>query len=242
LATIIAMACNWLASAELPGTFWFFAVKRAAEVCNYFPLKLECGTWTTPLQLAHNVKPDLRNLFCLFSVAAVHRGKYQPEVFIYRLDESTSIFTPKFMLESSVLMHTHSPPSMVTVIGIPTYDKLDVYTVSFCDGSISEYTEDLLSAVPPVSPSSVSSLLPKWIKGGVRATLFLQTMHQPKHGTLQVSSDHSWVFSPGKNSTNESIPLPNFEANCQQLLDTAQLFQGHTKFRNFYTARSLVSL
>jgi hypothetical protein len=101
---------------------------------------------------------------------------------------------------------------------------------------------NLLSAVPPVSPSSVSSLLPKWIKGGVRATLFLQTMHQPKHGTLQVSSDHNWVFSPGKNSTNESIPLPNFEANCQQLLDTVQLFQGHTKFRNVYTARSQVSL
>ncbi len=143
LQTIIAMARNWLASAELPGTFWLFAVKRAAEVCNYFPLKLECSTWTTPLQLAHNVKPDLRNLFCLFSVAAVHRGKYQPEVFIYRLDESTSIFTPKFMLESSVLMHTHSPPSMATVIGIPTYDKLDVYTVSFCDGSISEYTKSI---------------------------------------------------------------------------------------------------
>jgi hypothetical protein len=74
--TIIAMARNWLASAELPGTFWFFAVKRAAEVCNYFPLKLECGTWMTPLQLAHNVKPDLRNLFRLFSVAAVRRQRH----------------------------------------------------------------------------------------------------------------------------------------------------------------------
>ena len=70
--TIIAMARNWLPSAELPGTFWFFAVKRAAKICNYFPIKLDCGTWTTPLKLAHNVKPDLRVLFKLFSVAAVH--------------------------------------------------------------------------------------------------------------------------------------------------------------------------
>jgi hypothetical protein len=53
------MACNWLASAELPAKFCFFAVKCASEICNYFPLCLEDGTWTTPLQSAHNVKPDL---------------------------------------------------------------------------------------------------------------------------------------------------------------------------------------
>jgi hypothetical protein len=69
--TMVAMARNWLASAELPASFWFYAVKRAAKVCNYFPLKLEDGTWTTPLQLAHNTKPDLCVLFRLFSLAAV---------------------------------------------------------------------------------------------------------------------------------------------------------------------------
>jgi len=69
--TLVAMARNWLASAELPGSFWFFAVKRAAEVCNYFPIQLPCGSWSTPLELAHHVKPDLRSLFRLFSVAAV---------------------------------------------------------------------------------------------------------------------------------------------------------------------------
>jgi hypothetical protein len=71
--TIIAMARNWLASAELPGTFWFFAVKRAAEVCNYFPTRTDHGSWTTPFEQAHGVKPDLRVLFRLFSVAAVRR-------------------------------------------------------------------------------------------------------------------------------------------------------------------------
>jgi len=34
---LVAMAWNWLASAELPGNFWFYAVKHAVEVCNYFP-------------------------------------------------------------------------------------------------------------------------------------------------------------------------------------------------------------
>jgi hypothetical protein len=181
--TLVAMARNWLASAELPASFWFYAVRRASEVCNYFPTKLPCGTWSTPLELAHNIKPDLRLLFKPFSVAAVRRErqedkhlkkfepqstsmillgrcpnssglqfynprngtfvssidykiqpnvtcgahfgyKYQPGLFIYRLDESTSIFAPKFALESTVLVHTHSPPSRATVIGIPTYDYL----------------------------------------------------------------------------------------------------------------------
>jgi len=211
--TLVAMARSWLASAELPGSFWFFAVKRAAEICNYFPTKLDDGSWSTPLELAHNVKPDLRVLFKMFGVAAVRwerngdhslrkfesqsipmiavgkcqnsnaiqfynpsNGtfvssvdykfqnnvtsgaffglKYQSGVFIYCLDESTNIFAPKFLLDSPVYVHTHSPPSVAKVIGIPTYNTPNVYTVSFKDGSIAEYTDDLLSAVSsPISSS-----------------------------------------------------------------------------------------
>jgi hypothetical protein len=216
---MIAMARNCLASAELPAKFWFYAVKRAAEVCNYFPMKLECGAWITPLELAHKVKPDLWVLFKLFSVAAVrheccrdlqlrkfesqstpmiavgrcpnsnaiqfynpangtlvssidykfqlnvtsgaHFGfKYQPGVFIYRLDESTSVIAPKFEMDTSVYVHTHSPPSTARIIGIPTYDTPSIYTVAFKDGSISEYTADLLSAALIPASISVGSLLP----------------------------------------------------------------------------------
>ena len=46
--------------------------------------------------------------------------KYQPGTFIYRLDKSTTIFAPKFLLDSSVYVHTHSPPSVAKVIGIST--------------------------------------------------------------------------------------------------------------------------
>jgi len=48
--------------------------------------------------------------------------KYQPGTFIYRLDESTTIFTPKFLLDSKVLVHTHSPPHTATIVGLPSYD------------------------------------------------------------------------------------------------------------------------
>jgi hypothetical protein len=73
--TMLAMARNWLVSAQLPGTFWFYAIRHAAEVCNYFPYKLEDGAFTTPFQLVHKAKPDLRVLFPTFGLAAVHHER-----------------------------------------------------------------------------------------------------------------------------------------------------------------------
>jgi hypothetical protein len=85
--TMVSMARNWLASAELPSTFWFYAVRPAAEVCNYFPYKLEDGSYTTPFELAHKTKSDLRVLFRVFSLAPVRCerigddtiGKFDPQ-------------------------------------------------------------------------------------------------------------------------------------------------------------------
>jgi hypothetical protein len=246
---MVSMARNWLASAELPSSFWFYAVHRASEVCNYFPYQLEDGTYTTPFELAHNEKPDLRVLFKLFSLAAVRREHigddkltkfesqslpmiavgccpnsnglqfynpinntfvpsidykfqpnvtsgarfgytYQPVTFIYRLDESTSIFAPKFALDSTVLVHTHSPPHEVKVIGIPSYDQPDVYTVVVQDGLISEYSDinNIVEACPTSSNTSPCSILPNWIQDGANATLFLFDMTKPRHGKLKTRS------------------------------------------------------
>jgi len=197
---MVSMARNWLASAELPSTFWFYAVCHAAEVCNYFPYRLENGLYSTPFELAHKQKPDLRVLFQMFGLAAVRRERigdsslnkfdaqsvpmiavgwcphsnglqfynpasgtfvssidykfqtnttsgakfgyhYQPGTFIYRLDESNHIFTPRFNLDSNVLVHTHSPPHVAKIIGIPSYDRPAVYTVLFQDGTIAEYSD-----------------------------------------------------------------------------------------------------
>jgi len=297
--TMTAMARSWLALVELLAKFWFYAVKWAAEVCNYFPMKLEDGSWSTPFKLIHMVKPDLRVLFKMFGLAAVPREriehsqlgkfeaqsfpmiavgrcsnsngllfynpangtfvspidykfllnvtsgahfgyKYQSGTFLYRLDDSNSIFAPKFALETQVYVHTHSPPSLATIIGILTNQSLDVCTVVLKDSLLSEYTEDLLSLAPEPVPSVASSLLPAWIKRGAKATLFLSTMSKPRHGTLNQLSDHSWLFYPEKSTVGTLIP--DLLANCQHLLDTGQLFRGYAKFKNVYAIRNNHSL
>ena len=167
--TMVSMARNCLSSTELLSSFWFYTVCHAAEVCNYFPYRLENGTYITPYKLVHKEKPDLRVLFKMFGWAAVRRErvgdsmlntfesqsvpmiaigrcpnsnglqfynpvngafvssidykfqpnmtssskfgyKYQAGTFIYRLEESTSIFILIFIWTlkfRSTLIHLH---------------------------------------------------------------------------------------------------------------------------------------
>jgi len=171
--------------------------------------------------------------------------QYQPGMFIYRLDETNSIFTPKFPLDSEVLVHTHSPPQVAKVVGIPSYDRPNVYTVLYPDGSITEYSDDenILTAAPSPQRSSQSYLLPAWIQDSTNATLFLSSMSKPRHGKLRLSTDNIWVFCPGNQSDlSHGIPLPNLSADCQHLLDTGQFFRGHCKFRHVYNARAQLQL
>jgi hypothetical protein len=65
---MITMARSRLAFAELQSTSWFYAVHHASEVCNYFPYKLEGGSYITQLELVHKTKPVLRVLFKLFTL------------------------------------------------------------------------------------------------------------------------------------------------------------------------------
>ena len=59
--------------------------------------------------------------FQLHSTSGAHFGyKSQPGTFIYCLDKFTTIFRPRFQLNSKVFVHTHSPPHQAKIIGIPS--------------------------------------------------------------------------------------------------------------------------
>jgi len=302
--TIVNMARTWLASAELPSSFWYYTVRRATEVCNYFPITLEDGSLITPFELVHAVKPDLRVLFKPFSLAAVHHErqgnetlgkfeswstpmitlgrcpnsngllfynplngtfvssidytaqpnvtsgarfgyKYHPNTFIYRLDETNTIYSPKFPLDSEVLVHTHSPPHRGVITSVPTYTQPDMYVVRFKDGTLAEYSASsgLLESVDKPCSASSPKILPDWIYEKSPATLFLDTMVKPHHGRLHINSDNEWVFCTGNRSdTSQGTLLPDLLANCHMLLDTGQLFKGHAKFPRAYQARHQAQL
>jgi hypothetical protein len=124
--------------------------------------------------------------------------KYQSGMFLYRLDETNTIYAPKFPLESQVLVHSHSPPHLATIIGTPSYSRPDIYTVKFKDNTIAEYSisDNLLESVDMPSPNSKISLLPDWIQEGSTATFFLQNMSKPRHGRLHMNAGH-WFFCYG---------------------------------------------
>jgi hypothetical protein len=169
--------------------------------------------------------------------------QYQPGTFIYRLDESTTVFAPTFTLDSKVLVHTHSPPHVAKIIGIPTYNNPNRYTISFKDGSISEYDANVLSVQEESSDQQSVSLLPTWIKPGVNAALFLHSMVRPRHGKLQLSDQNQWFFCPGNvRGIDKGTLLPDLEANCHQFLESGQLFKGHAKFKNVYDSRNQFQL
>jgi hypothetical protein len=68
-------------------------------------------------------------------------------------------------------------------------------------------------------------------------------MPKPRHGKLRLSSENSWIFCPGNQvDPSQGIPLPDLSADCQYLLDTGQLFRGHSKFRRVYNARAQLQL
>jgi hypothetical protein len=60
------------------------------------------------------------------------------------------------------------------VVGIPSYDHLEIYTVMFKDDSLAEYSssDHILKSFPASCLRPISSILPTWMKGGYTATSF----------------------------------------------------------------------
>ena len=72
--SILRMSRGWLTNNLMPTDFWWFSLKRATEVSNYVPLKVN-NIITTPHKLAFQVKPDARNLFPIFSVSYLRKTR-----------------------------------------------------------------------------------------------------------------------------------------------------------------------
>jgi hypothetical protein len=99
----------------------------------------------------------------------------------------------------------------------------------------------ILEACSNSTIASPFSILPTWINGGANAALFLFDLFKPWHGKLHLDTDDNWIFCLDvKGDLSKGIKLPDLYSICQMLLDTGQLFHGHTKFPRVYHARNQV--
>jgi hypothetical protein len=70
-----------------------------------------------------------------------------------------------------------------------------------------------------------------------------QVIGIPSYDRLDIYTVNNWIFCLGSNNdVFKGIKLSDFSANCQMLLDTGQLFHGHTKFRRVYNTRNQIQL
>jgi hypothetical protein len=68
-------------------------------------------------------------------------------------------------------------------------------------------------------------------------------MVKPRQGKLFLNAQHQWIFCPGNTKdVTQGIPLPDLTSTFQTLLNTGQLFRGHTKFKRVYNTRLQIQL
>jgi hypothetical protein len=60
--TATSMARAFVTDMQMPRSFWYWALRQAVQVMNYFPCTV-AGISTTPHELVYGIKPDL----CVFS-------------------------------------------------------------------------------------------------------------------------------------------------------------------------------
>ena len=125
--TVVSMARNWLTSSLLPSRFWFFAIKRACEVCNLLPTS-HMDAVTTPHALQFGTKVDLRQLFPMFSVAYIKYPRDDGQVKNKWMTKSLKCIVVGKCSVSDGLLFYH-PPSKQTITCGDGY-KFDTFSPS----------------------------------------------------------------------------------------------------------------
>ena len=82
----VIMSRNWMKSALLPSKYWYFALKRAIEISNISPTKID-NKVTTPFEAVHQQKVDYRQLFPMFATSYIkqetdsgkHKNKWKSQ-------------------------------------------------------------------------------------------------------------------------------------------------------------------
>ena len=100
----------------LPTKYWYFAVKRAVEVANLFPVKLD-GALTTPYETVYQHKPGYRTLIPLFSTAYIKQHRSQGQDLTSWTSKSLKCVLVGTCSKSNGLLFYHPPSKQIFTCG-----------------------------------------------------------------------------------------------------------------------------
>ena len=120
----VIMSRNWLKSALLPSKYWFYALKRAIEISNISPTKIDQKI-TTPFEEVFHQKVDYRQLFPMFCTSYIKqttdRGRHKNK---WR-SQSLKVICVGTCPDSDGLLFYH--PDTKTTISCADNYKFDTY-------------------------------------------------------------------------------------------------------------------
>ena len=214
--TILRMARGWIAPSLLPPTFWWFAFKRAVEVSNYIPLKIN-SSFTTPHELVFGDKPNLQNLLPMFSVAYVRQRKSENDTALQNV-ESHSIAVilvgRSTVANSPIFFHPHTNKLITTDDyyldeSIPPGPAFDIACTSGLHFNL--YAEQNIHLRPPTfKPTQI--IFVKYNKSYEKATIITLPTRESNIYTLQIESDGS-IHQYLEKDIKEINPLLELEKN-----------------------------
>ena len=157
-------------------------------------------------------------------------------------EDNISPFPPNYAMFAltSTSPDTYAP---CKILRIPERYS-DTYTVTYADGNIHQHPHwELFDYNPSENtfPNTKDGTLPKWVTNNCKATIFLPTMDQPKHGYI-VQSNDKWLFKSGKGTSVKYIELLDFHSVARDMIKNFVLFEGHRRFKDILHLKSVIKL
>jgi hypothetical protein len=156
--TIVRMARSYITEKQVGREYWFYAIKRAAEMLNQVPGQMG-QKLTSPFELVYGVKPDSRTWFELFSIgyfpveskageaASASQSQTLDGIAVGRDEQSNTIF-----FYNPVTRKYYSPPVFKlepSHLPVMLYPKNIRFDGGFVCGPLRNRTDPITEPFPP---------------------------------------------------------------------------------------------
>lgn len=143
--TIVRMARSYITEKQVGREYWFYAIKRTAEMLNQVPGRMG-SKLTSPFELVYGVKPDSRMWFELFSIgyfpveskageaASASQSQTLDGIAVGRDERSNTIlfYNPVTRKYYSPPVFTLEPSHLPVMLYPKTFDSMVVLYVDLC--------------------------------------------------------------------------------------------------------------